>query len=180
MNKQKIDELFEIANCYPSPHNGQPIEVQQLSVNNFNIFFQRERGLQAAEVSFLFSYVAMGVFVYHLALCAKALGHKLDYVLDLPSVESLKGTGLARFASCNIEWDVSSPDVELHNTLLFRQTSRKKYFEGLDSEISDHTISIANQNKMRLVKMDRNGTHQAIWLTGYVMTKMKKSLRKMD
>ena len=159
-----LTQLLELANHYPSPHNGQPIELRPVDGNKFDVCFQKERGLQAAEVSFLFSYVTMGVFLYHLSLCAKALGHRLDYGLDLPSLESIKGQGLVKFATCIINFESLEPDQKLHNTLLFRQTSRKKYFEGLNNALSERTIAIAAAQHMELVKMNRAGTHQAIWL----------------
>jgi len=163
-NTQTILDLFELANHYPSPHNGQPIEVRQRDGKNFDLYFEKDRGLQASEVSFLFSYVTMGVFIYHLSLCAKALGHKLEYDLGLPDVKSLRGAGSIQFASIKLSFGNLEPDKALHETLLFRQTSRKKYFEGLDKELSDHTIALATAKHLHLVKMDRAGTHQAIWL----------------
>jgi hypothetical protein len=140
------------------------MEMRQTDDNSFDILFQKERGLQAAEVSYLFSYVTMGVFLYHLSLCAKALGHTLNFKLELPNVTSLKGDGVIRFADCSIDWGSSAPDDTLRQTLLFRQTSRKKYFGGIDQVLSELTIAIADRANMKLVEMDRAGTHQAVWL----------------
>lgn len=159
-----LDQLLELANHYPSPHNGQPIELKQQDETNFDLLFQTKRGLQAAEVSYLFSYVTMGVFIYHLSMCAKALGHSFSYELHLPPLSSLKGEGAVRFAACNIEFDTNPGDVELLKTILFRQTSRKKYFAGVNDMLSRQMIAIAAQKKLELVKMNRHGTHQAIWL----------------
>jgi hypothetical protein len=159
-----ILDFFELANHYPSPHNGQPIEVQQLDGQNFALYFQKERGLQATEVSFLFSYVTMGVFIYHLSLCAKALGHSFTYSLELPPVAKLKGDGSVKFADIKVGFGAANPDKALHETLLFRQTSRKKYAAGVDEALSDRTIALAQSKHLQLVKMDRAGTHQAIWL----------------
>ena len=161
---QALRELLELANHYPSPHNGQPIVLKQQDERTFIVLFERERGLQAAEVSLLFSYVTMGVFLQHIALCAKALGHTLTYKLSLPPVESIKGRGAIRFASFTVSYNTAEPDEVLHKTLLFRQTSRKKYYEGLDEGVAARTIKIAADHGMRLVEMDRAGTHQAIWL----------------
>ena len=36
----KLTELLELANHYPSPYNGQPIELKQLYDHNFGIYFQ--------------------------------------------------------------------------------------------------------------------------------------------
>jgi hypothetical protein len=161
---KKLAELLKLANHYPSPHNGQPIELKQLDEHNFDIFFQKERGLQAAEVSFLFSYVTMGVFIYHLSLCVKALGHKFSYSLQLPKRNSMKGEGRVKFGSCTIGYDSFEPDHKLRETILFRQTSRKKYSEGLNDKLSKQTMAIATEKNMQLFKMDKENTHQAIWL----------------
>jgi|GEM_PF-932457 len=163
-NTPNILDFFELANHYPSPHNGQPIEVKQLSSDTFELYFQKERGLQATEISLLFSYVTMGVFVQHLSLCATALGHEMSHKLELPPVTALRGTGLVKFASCKVSFATAKPDESLHKTLLFRQTSRKKYSEGLNETLSEQTIAIAAEKHMELVKMSRRDTHQAIWL----------------
>jgi hypothetical protein len=159
-----LQALLELANHYPSPHNGQPIELVAKSDTSFDVYFSRERGLQAAEVSFLFSYVTMGVFLYHLQLSAKALGHEIRFSEELPPLETIKGEGPIKFALIEVNFDAASPDESLHNTLLFRQTSRKKYYEGLDSQVANDTIAIAGQKNMQLVKMNHADTHQAIWL----------------
>jgi len=163
-NDIDLTQLLELANHYPSPHNGQPIELKRLDAHNFDIYFQKERGLQAAEVSYLFSYVTMGVFVYHLSLCAKGLGYAFDYKLNLPPLEAIKGTGSVKFASCRIGPSTHPADKALVETLKFRQTSRKKYFRGADSDLSDAMIKIATDSHLQLVKMNRPDTHQAIWL----------------
>ncbi len=163
-NTRTILDFFELANHYPSPHNGQPIEAKQLNPGTFELYFQKERGLQAAEVSFLFSYVTMGVFITHLSLCAQALGHEVSYELDLPKAALLKGTGAIKFATCKVRFAAIGPDEVLRKTLLFRQTSRKKYSEGLNEALSQQTIQLAAQKNMQLVKMNRPDTHQAVWL----------------
>ncbi len=159
-----LAELLELANRYPSPHNGQPIELQQRDDRNFDIYFQKERGLRAAEVSYLFSYVTMGVFICHLSLCAKALGHEFSYKLSLPPLKSLKSEGLALFATCRIEFSKRPVDQKLLETLRFRQTSRKKYSQGVDDELSEIMIKIAARQHLLLIKMNRPDTHQAVWL----------------
>jgi hypothetical protein len=160
----QLAELLALANHYPSPHNGQPIELHQSEPGVFEVSFQKERGLQAAEVSFLFSYVTMGVFMHHLSLCAKALGHTLDYTLDLPTLQTIKGEGLVRFATCRITFGAQQADQALLNTLLFRQTSRRKYYQGVDEALSQRMIAIAAEKQFTLVKMNPADTHQAIWL----------------
>jgi hypothetical protein len=156
--------LLELANHYPSPHNGQPIQITEQDDAHFTLGFQRDRGLRAVEVSYLFSYVTMGVFVYHLELCAKALGHKLEYSLSLPALEQMKRDGAVPYATCTIEYNVLPADASLEKTLHFRQTSRKKYFAGTDDSLSEHMIDIAESKHLQLIKMNRQDSHQAIWL----------------
>ncbi len=161
---EKLIKLLELANHYPSPHNGQPIRVEESGDTEFELYFELDRGLQATEISFLFSYVTMGVFMEHLELCAQALGHTITHRLTLPSLELMKGQGDVLFAQCSIAYDIHQPDEGVKQTILFRQTSRKKYSAGIDSSISDQTIKLASGMGMELVKMDRPGGHQAIWL----------------
>ena len=156
--------FLELANHYPSPHNGQPIQVRPVDESRFHLYFEKRRGLQAAEVSFMFSYVAMGVFVHHLELCAQALGHTIAYELDLPPVAMLRGEGFARFASCSITFNTTNPDAKMLQALLFRQTSRKKYTDGINEALASRTIETAAAAGMQLLKMDRAATHEAIWL----------------
>lgn len=159
-----LQALLELANHYPSPHNGQPISLLQTGDKTFDLYFERSRGLQAAEISYLFSYVTMGVFVQHFELAAQALGHQVQVDLALPQLRTIGGEGLIKFGSLKVETDTRPPDPNVEKALLFRQTSRKKYSQGLDQKVSETAVSIASAMNMELVQMDRNGTHQAIWL----------------
>lgn len=161
---QTLQEFLELLNRYPSPHNGQPIQMVQDDETHFSLYFETKRGLQAAEVSYLFSFVTMGLFVTYFELCAEALGHKSSCSVHLPKLSDLKGDGLLSFASCTIQFSAGPRSEELLKTLRFRQTSRKKYSEGINEKLSDRTIALAAQNHMELVKMNRADTHQAIWL----------------
>jgi len=164
MNKnENLIKLLELANHYPSPHNGQPIRIKVLEQNTLQLYFEKDRGLQAAEVSYLFSFVTMGVFITHLSLCAEALGHEFSATLQLPFVEDLKGTGTVVFAKCQIKYSSQKTNDELLKTITFRQTSRKKYYAGIDDEVSDHTIDIATSKHMQLYKMSSEDAHQAVW-----------------
>lgn len=82
----KLHELYELLNLYPSPHNGQPIRIKQLNDKDFELYFETRRGLQAAEVSFLFSFVTMGLFATYLEQCVEALGHNVKVEPRLPKV----------------------------------------------------------------------------------------------
>ncbi|HEX7483642.1 MAG TPA: hypothetical protein VF281_00665 [Candidatus Saccharimonadales bacterium] len=159
-----LEQLFELANHYPSPHNGQPIELKQQDEQHFTLHFQRERGLQAVDISYLFSYVTMGVFIQHLAFCAEALGHDFTYSLALPPLETIKGTGSVQFASCEIRLSQKPTNQTLVDILANRQTSRKKYTQGIDDELTQQLLAIATDNHSELHKMKQEGTRQAIWL----------------
>jgi hypothetical protein len=84
--------------------------------------------------------------------------------LELPTLKNIKGKGLIKFAVFTVSFDLYAPDDTLRSTLLFRQTSRKKYTEGINIELSLRTKAIAADNGMQLVKMNQADTHQAIWL----------------
>jgi hypothetical protein len=163
-DNEQLQQLLELANHYPSPHNGQPIEMQRDDDGRYSLFFDRDRGLQAAEVSYLFSYVAMGVFVQHLQFAADALGHELSYTLALPPLADMKARGLVRFASCQISFAQKPANQKLHDTLLQRQTSRKKYAEGLNDGLVQRLSALTDQQTGELHKLDRAGAQRAIWL----------------
>lgn len=161
---QYLTQLFELANRYPSPHNGQPIELQQKDNHNFALYFQRERGLQAAEVSYLFSYVTMGVFIQHLRLSADALGHEISFALDLPPVAAMKERGVVQFASCHIKYAQKPANKALLQTLMTRQTSRKKYSQGIGDDLAQKLMTMTSEQSGRLYKLDSASSQQAIWL----------------
>lgn len=157
-------DFFELLNRYPSPHNGQPIELKQTSATGFDLYFDTRRGLQAAEISYLFSFVTMGLFVTYMEMCAEAFGYTCDYHAELPKLTDMKTGGLLHFATCTLEKSKLPSNEALLRTLRFRQTSRKKYSEGLNEALSSRTIQLAAKEHMKLVKMNRSDTHQAIWL----------------
>lgn len=163
-NRDYLLELLELANNYPSPHNGQPIRVRPVSENRFDLYFENSRGLRGAEISYIFSFVSMGVFAEHLARSAEALGHELELKLDLPKEQSLHDDGAVRFAKCSISWASGQRDALLTRVIRSRQTSRKKYYEGIDADIARKVTDLAKNQGMRLVQLDQNQVHQAIWL----------------
>ncbi len=162
--KQTVHELMELVNHYPSPHNGQPIILKPVTDNTFELYFDKSRGLQAVDISYIFSFVSMGVFKEHMAKCASALGHGIDFMIELPKEKDLRGEGLVKFASCHIEWNVSRPDRKSVEIILFRQTSRKKYYEGITQAEANTVNKIAADNKMILAQIPKQQTKQAIWL----------------
>lgn len=164
MKNQLSDDFFELLNRYPSPHNGQPIILKQLDDTNFELYFETKRGLQATEVSYLFSFVTLGLFTTYLGMCAEAFGYVCNIEVNLPKLNQLKTDGLLRFASCSLGPSSKPANTKLLKTLRFRQTSRKKYSEGLNDTLSAQTIAIAASHGMKLVKMNQADTHQATWL----------------
>lgn len=161
---KKFLELFELANRYPSPHNGQPITVRQLDDNNFEVFFDKARGLQATDISYIFSFVSIGVFMEHLSLGARALGHGFSCRLQLPKQSELHGTGIVKVADCRFDWDAVRPDAELKHILQSRQTSRKKYYQPVDTQTIAALRACTQGYGMQLAELDTYQTRQAIWL----------------
>lgn len=164
LKKETTNTLLELANHYPSPHNGQPIRVKLVDGNHWELYFERERGLQSADISFIFSFVTMGVFAEHLRLCATALGHEAEIALNLPKEPELKGNGPVLFGRVVLRWNVQTPDMRLRETLETRQTSRKKYYEQPDEKTAGLLVRTAADAAMRLVKLSGEQTRQAIWL----------------
>lgn len=160
----KIARFLELANKYPSPHNGQPIRLTQLSDTKFEAYFMRERGLQSTPISYIFSFVSMGVFLEHATAAANAIGHTLTYTQQLPAEVRLRGTGHIRFANLYLQLDTHAPDEKEVIALLFRQTSRKKYTEGLPNNLTSGITDIAGSVRMKLAKLSDRQARQAIWL----------------
>jgi hypothetical protein len=162
--EQTLQTLLELVNRYPSPHNGQPIRLKLVSEDSFELYFERERGLQSSDISFIFSFVSMGVFVQHMMLCAQALGHDMTYQLLLPSKEALYGEGSIKFATCQMQWSSRASDPSLEQSLRFRQTSRKKYTQGLPADVTAAVTARAAAEHMSLRPLTMQQAEQAIWL----------------
>mgnify|MGYP004417269221 CR=1 FL=1 len=164
MQNKKIQTLLQLINHYPSPHNGQPIQLKQVSDGHFELSFERSRGLQATDISFLFSYVSMGVFAEHLRLAARALGYDATVETALPKEHALRGEGPIMFARVSFVEDAFAPDPALQATLERRQTSRLKYTKPPTEAAVQDLISIASTAQMNLVALNEAQTQQAIWL----------------
>ncbi len=164
ITKQDVADLLELANRYPSPHNGQPVRLKPAGEDSFELYFVKERGLQAADISFIFSFVSMGVFVEHLGLSAQALGHTFSYELNLPEERELRGSGLVPFARCRLGWHQGKPDPALLQALRCRQTSRKKYSAGVQPAAAAAMTALASAEHMQLHQLDKAAARRAIWL----------------
>jgi hypothetical protein len=160
---QKLSEFLELINLYPSPHNGQPMRLKVVDDQKFAIFFERERGLQSTEISFLFSYVSIGIFTRYAELCGEALGHRVDVTPELPEIADIKGSGLVKCGILVVDWDSVNPNEAIKTGLINRQTSRKKYSGGLD-EITHKKVEECVYKNMNLVKLSKSQAHDAIWL----------------
>jgi hypothetical protein len=161
---QKPTEFLELANNYPSPHNGQPMMLESGPEGSLELYFDTSRGLTATPISYLFSFVSIGVFVRHLEYCAEALGHKLVVHLDLPKQAAMAGPGKLHCARLFIDYGVNKPDVELAAVLRRRQTSRKKYKSGLSQTEQQTAHAIADAYNLDLEFLDDRQAQQAIWL----------------
>jgi hypothetical protein len=106
----------------------------------------------------------MGVFMEYVHATAQALGHAADYQLHLPAESDLRGEGPVKFADLNMAWDASQPDQKLLAALRFRQTSRKKYSEGLNDALAAEVVQLAKAEGMALTQLSDSQAHQAIWL----------------
>ena len=110
---QNIQTFLELVNHYPSPHNGQPIRMTQVDDKRFDVYFEKDRGLKDVDISYIFSFVSMGVFVEHMKACAKALGHTVSFTHSLPTESELRGDGNVKFTTCTVEWGVAEVSNKL-------------------------------------------------------------------
>lgn len=161
---QKLSELLELINNYPSPHNGQPMRLRAKSETVFEILFDTSRGLTATPISYLFSFVTIGVFVRHLELSAEALGHEATVSLHLPKQGDMGQGGQLHCADVTIRFDTIPPQSDLVEAIKNRQTSRKKYTSGLTSEEQDKINEIARQHGIANRFLNPAQAHQTIWL----------------
>lgn len=165
MTQEQITKtFFEIVNHYPSPHNGQPVTVRIIDRVNFDLYFDKHRGLQATDISYIFSFVTMGVFIQHMELCAQSLGHRLVITYNLPDEKDLRGSGKVKFAHCHIDWQSTREDTKLVKVLQTRQTSRKKYFKAVSSSVAQSVTDLAADSGMTLAQLSPAHAKQAIWL----------------
>lgn len=163
MNKNTKSDFFEILNLYPSPHNGQPIRLKELSGDRYEILFEKERGLQSVEISYIFSFVSIGLFVKYTELTCEALGHNVEFNINLPNVKSLAGSGLLSCGTFSLESNIKEPNENILKALKFRQTSRKKYKTGINDSTKEE-IYKAIPLSMNLSQLDKNASIQTVWL----------------
>lgn len=164
LDETHVKTLLELANLYPSPHNGQPITLQEISPDNYQIYFRHERGLKSTEISFLFSFVTMGLFTAHLEACGRALGHTISIQQQLPARDSLRTEGKSPFATATIEWNSQVPDSELEKDIRTRQTSRKKYHKGPTASEQQSLIQLISHDNLQLHILPYNLGQRVIWL----------------
>jgi len=163
-NTKQLDELVDLLRTYPSPHNGQPMVLVKRSENQFDICFETDRGLSAMPISYLFSFVTVGVFARFVERCAEALGHKADIQLSLPSELAMANPGLLRCGVVTFTYDVGSGDSDLRDAIRFRQTSRKKYMSGLTGPEKSSAELLAKKHGIKVAFLSPAKAHQTIWL----------------
>lgn len=159
-------KFLELLNTYPSPHNGQPMFLRPMpgNQNTYQVFFDVTRGLTATPISYLFSFVTVGVFFRHSELCAAALGHGIHIDLTLPSVDGMAGSDPLLCGEIMLNYDTTTPDSAVHEALLRRQTSRKKYTGGLSQEEQGVITDFAKDVGLQLRFLDDQKAHDVIWL----------------
>jgi hypothetical protein len=159
---QKITDFLHLVNRYPSPHNGQPMRIKLLDDESFEVYFETKRGLQSSEVSYIFSFVTIGLFAKYIEQCASAFGFSAEMVISLPSVKDMRGDKLLKCFKVQLK-ESGVADEKLRHALETRHTSRKKYKSGVDEQ-TFKTIQHLIPPEMRLQKLDRLQAHKAIWL----------------
>lgn len=160
-----LHELLGLANNYPSPHNGQPMvlvgtdrpEILQLK-------FDTTRGLTSSTISFLFSFVTIGVFVRHLEMCGEALGHQISIELNLPDQARMNSGELLDCGTVTVAFNTRQPNEILKNAIITRQTSRKKYTTPLTAEEKEQLHILNTTQGFDLEFLDDYAGHQTIWL----------------
>jgi hypothetical protein len=161
---QKLTQLLELANNYPSPHNGQPMVVERLDENKLAIYFETQRGLTATPISYRFSYVTVGVFVRHLEVCAHALGHQAEVALSLPDQQHMADDGKIKCAEVTLTFDSTEADPALQDVIKNRQTSRKKYTAGLNDVEQAKATEIATSYNFSGKFVNPAVAQQVVWL----------------
>jgi hypothetical protein len=163
--KQKLSDLIELANQYPSPHNGQPIVlVASDEDTTINIYFDTTRGLTATPISYLFSFITIGVFIRHLEHCGQALGHQVTILINLPEQCEMASGKLLFCGTIRIRYDALASQPEKARLLHRRQTSRKKYTAGLSEEQIEQIKRLAAKPNQFVTILPREIGRQTIWL----------------
>jgi hypothetical protein len=159
------ERFFELIRTYPSPHNGQPMVMQRQGDGEYAVFFQTSRGLTATSISYLFSFVTIGVFFEHVTACAEALGHGIDTDVQLPRVAdmAMPDKELA-CGTIRVDWNEKNEDPELIGAIRFRQTSRKKYERGLSDEEKEEVKNLFDGKPQTLTYVSEKQAQEIIWL----------------
>ena len=164
-NVQSLErEFLELLCTYPSPHNGQPMVLDRESEGTYTVLFQTDRGLTATEISYLFSFVTIGVFFEYAQACAAALGHEITIEHTLPTVDQMGHSSSELVCgTITVVWNERAPDEILKKALQFRQTSRKIYTAGL-SETEKAKLHGLTTSGQELRFVEQSVAHQVIWL----------------
>lgn len=126
--------IMELAQLYPSPHNGQPIKLKVIDNSHATVFFDTARGLFASELGYKFSYLTVGVFVEFFVRSADALGYQVSFEPLLTAVDSKRGPYLHNFGGLVINGGKQKSKTEAINLLKSRQTSRNSYSSEVPSD----------------------------------------------
>ncbi len=130
--------IMELAQRYPSPHNGQPLKLKPLNDHEAALYFDTARGLFASELGYKFSYLTVGVFVEFFVTAARALGYQVTYKPELTPVDKQREAYLHYFGKLEITAGNLAPDAALEHLLRARRTSRKNYRQ---EPIPEHVLA---------------------------------------
>lgn len=158
------EQFLALVNTYPSPHNGQPIVLKQLSSDSYDVYFETARGLSSTPMSYLFSFVTVGVFARFVERCGQALGHKVELAMHLPDEKDMAEPGLLPLGRFRVQYNATNPDADLAQAIRFRQTSRKKYQSGLTETEKEVVGACAKNYGLAALFTDDNTASQIIWL----------------
>ena len=161
-----MKELLELARWYPSPHNGQPIIIKKLSDTTLEIFYDTAKALFATELGYKFCYVGTGVFVEFLEQACHALGHEVDFNLQLTDVDKDAPPYLHSFGTANVRFGARQPDLQLQNLLRQRQTSRLSYTDEKPTEtLVDELKKLAStRDNIFHINTDKEKVQDIMWL----------------
>ncbi len=154
-----------LLNTYPSPHNGQPMVLRALDDHTWDVFFDTSRGLRSTPISYLFSFVTVGVFFAHAEACGRALGHAVETTVVVPpDDEGMRQPGLLHCGQLRLQYGTVEADSELETAIRFRQTSRRKYHAGLTGNEKAAASTLATPHGLTATFLEEAQAHQAVWL----------------
>jgi hypothetical protein len=162
MDSDPNTDFLDLISRYPSPHNGQPMMLKK-NHNGYDVYFDTSRGLKSTPISYLFSFVTIGVFMQYVESCAEALGYDCLVTTDLPDESQMMTTAQLHCGSFQLRKN-DSPNEQLKDAILFRQTSRRNYDEGLTLDEQNDLTRLADRMGLSANFLSREDGIKTAWL----------------